>query len=965
MPTLAVVVIGSSEQETSEAVSVLKRQTVRFGSVYALSNPEAAELREVIDGIDEEFVYFHRAETKLSSEYAIERQLLCYILDDEDESVSRRLPYVHTGIVWRRSELPVGVEYLIACRECQPLPLTPPTAETASMSSSQRNMLAGAVSALKPLDCRHRSGWLFWVLHGYARFYNDESSLKFICRCMHEADYWHYREFLSDRHWNSIRQRLDVIYNLSYEDVDFSRVDIPQVPVLPTAEDPLLSIIVPVFNAGRFLPRCIESIRRQTLAEIEIVCVDDGSTDESAAILDEYAAIDGRIKVVHKPNTGVSDTRNIGIDCATGKYVAFVDGDDWMEPGFAMAVTTVAEEKLLDVCYFDIAAFDQKTRKNFPLRWSFANQMRHFPKDRVFCPCELKTLNIYSSSCCAAYRLDFLRSTGCRFPPIPLGEDSIFVFSLLPHVRRAYVLNHAYYHYRRGNPTSALGRLTSTAKSSSSALAEQLKTTKQTVKLFVASNSDSLRRRIFADILYFAETYPSAREWLQKEGFEIMGARSMTPAQCGSEQYHARLKAIMDVRDEQPPAGEPIAFYGPVPVLVRRKFKCIERARERSVHDIYVVTGQLNSKENEPIDSWTFFRWLQDNGIPSRYIMWKQHWMYPKLVAEGNAKDVIALDGDGFSDYEILHKCEDVLVRARAVVQENGLLNYAVRDWLRKLPGCAYVFLQHGVFFTSMTPKTATWLRDTFNFVNVASRRERDFIHGYLPPSDAEAREFCIYGGLPRWDKLQDLSNEIDGARVVFVMFTWRSSFDKGMGRLEESAYFQRLRAWLSSENVNRLKSQGIRVVLAPHHHLANAVKDLDFGLSVEIASPHFVSYWIRHAKMLVTDFSSVSIDFHFQNKPVVYWILDHDDFLLDPQVVDDGGKVLSAIENLKILCNVENSMHGVLECIERYAKSDFVLEPEKRAIVENFFMYKTDICQHVYTAVEEAISAHGCEEAK
>ena len=956
-PALAVVVIGSSEPAVAAAAAMLGRQTVKLGSVCTLASPGAAELRAAIDAIAEEFVYFLDAETVLPSEYELEKRLLGRVLDDGGDRGDCRLRRAYAGEVWRKSDLPAGVEHLLAFLHCPPLPQCTAGGERPVLSPARRRLLSGAVCAMKALDCRHLSGCLFWRLHGYAGIYGDEESLKFICRCLHEADYLHCREFLYDRHWHDIRPRLDAIYNLAYEDVDFCRVEIAEAPKVPAAQAPLLTVVVPVFNAGRFLRRCLESLRRQTLTELEIVCVDDGSTDESAAILDEYAAIDGRIKVIHKANTGVSDTRNAGIDAATGKYLAFVDGDDWMEPEFAKAVSAVAEEKLLDVCYFDIAAFDQQTRKSFSLRWSFANQMRFFPRGSVFRPCDLPTLNLYSSSCCAAYRLDFLKASGCRFPPLALGEDSIFVYSLLPHMQRAYVINHAYYHYRRGNPMSALGRLAATGKASGSALAEQLKTAQHTVKAYLASESESLRCRIFADILYFAENYPSAREWLRQEGFGLMDAKHLTPRQCGSVQYHDRLMAVINSA-EPAPAKAPAPFYGPVPLPVKLQFKSIERARRRNRQDLYVVTGQLNSKENEPIDSWTFFRWLQQNGIPSRYIMWKEHWMYPKLVAEGLDKDVIALDGDGFSDCEILRKCKDVLVRARAFVQENGLLNYAVRDWIRQLPGCAYVFLQHGVFFTNMSAKTAAWLRDTFNYVNVSSRRERDFIHGHLPPAEDAGREFCIYGGLPRWDQLKDQSSEIQGERVVLVMLTWRASFDQGMERLGESAYFHRLRALLAPDNIARLKAHGVRVVLAPHHHLANAVKNLDFGVDVEIASPNSVSYWIRHAKMLVTDFSSVSIDFHFQNKPVIYWVLDHDDLLLDPLVAEDGGKVLRAVENLKTLCNVETSMQGVLESIERYARADFALEPEKRAIAESLFMHKTDICRHVYTAVEEAMSA-------
>lgn len=93
-----------------------------------------------------------------------------------------------------------------------------------------------------------------------------------------------------------------------------------------------ISVIVPVYNVEKYLPRCIDSILNQTYKNLEIILVDDGSPDNCPAICDEYAQKDSRIKVIHKANGGVSSARNAGIDVATGEYIGFVDSDDWIEP---------------------------------------------------------------------------------------------------------------------------------------------------------------------------------------------------------------------------------------------------------------------------------------------------------------------------------------------------------------------------------------------------------------------------------------------------------------------------------------------------------------------------------------------------------------------------------------------------------------------------------------------------------
>ena len=94
----------------------------------------------------------------------------------------------------------------------------------------------------------------------------------------------------------------------------------------------MISIIVPIYNVELYLEKCIESIINQTYKDIEVILINDGSTDKSGIICDKYAKIDDRIIVLHKENGGVSSARNKGLDIAKGDYIAFVDPDDYIEP---------------------------------------------------------------------------------------------------------------------------------------------------------------------------------------------------------------------------------------------------------------------------------------------------------------------------------------------------------------------------------------------------------------------------------------------------------------------------------------------------------------------------------------------------------------------------------------------------------------------------------------------------------
>lgn len=118
-----------------------------------------------------------------------------------------------------------------------------------------------------------------------------------------------------------------------------------------------VSVVVPVYNMQDYLEECMDSILAQTLKEIEIICVDDGSTDDSPAILDGYVAKDGRIRVIHIANGGYGHAVNLGIDHAQGKYISIVEPDDYIEEGMLERLYAVSEEYNLDMVNADCMHF--------------------------------------------------------------------------------------------------------------------------------------------------------------------------------------------------------------------------------------------------------------------------------------------------------------------------------------------------------------------------------------------------------------------------------------------------------------------------------------------------------------------------------------------------------------------------------------------------------------------------------
>ena len=113
-----------------------------------------------------------------------------------------------------------------------------------------------------------------------------------------------------------------------------------------------VSIIIPIYNVEKYLSRCVASVLQQTLSNIEMILVDDGSPDKCPSICDQYKEKDSRIKVIHKKNGGLASARNAGLKIATGEYILFLDSDDWIEPETVEELVSIAEQYQVDFVRF-------------------------------------------------------------------------------------------------------------------------------------------------------------------------------------------------------------------------------------------------------------------------------------------------------------------------------------------------------------------------------------------------------------------------------------------------------------------------------------------------------------------------------------------------------------------------------------------------------------------------------------
>jgi glycosyltransferase involved in cell wall biosynthesis len=220
-------------------------------------------------------------------------------------------------------------------------------------------------------------------------------------------------------------------------------------------ENILVSVVVAVYNVESFLRQCLDSIRGQTLREIEVICVDDGSLDASLRILREYEKKDDRIRVMSQENAGPGQARNTGLEVARGKYLSFLDADDFFESDMLEKAVERAERCRADIVLFDAYSYDHVTGTVLEVNWilnkSYIPDREVFSwrdvPDRIFQIC---SSGAWSMLC----RRDFVSEYRLHFQAIYCMEDLPFVFSALIKAKRIAVLDERLLYYRQGNTNS-------------------------------------------------------------------------------------------------------------------------------------------------------------------------------------------------------------------------------------------------------------------------------------------------------------------------------------------------------------------------------------------------------------------------------------------------------------------------------------------------------------------------------
>lgn len=214
-----------------------------------------------------------------------------------------------------------------------------------------------------------------------------------------------------------------------------------------------ISVVVPVYNVERHLDKCIVSLCRQTYSELDLILIDDGSTDSSPSICDKYAVQDTRVTVIHQKNRGVSSARNAGIELATGDYIAFIDSDDFVDPEYFDVMLKMISEANADIC----ACGPMRETIDGTVIWKSPPMHRTLQTEEAICA--LFRRDMYCGwPWNKLFKSNLIKNHGIRFDEsLRICEDLLFNFQVFSHAKSVVYDSRApMYHYIVNNTSANL-----------------------------------------------------------------------------------------------------------------------------------------------------------------------------------------------------------------------------------------------------------------------------------------------------------------------------------------------------------------------------------------------------------------------------------------------------------------------------------------------------------------------------
>lgn len=349
-----------------------------------------------------------------------------------------------------------------------------------------------------------------------------------------------YRTFIN---WqNKIEKKLN---SKKDKNIKEEKKDVLQEKTEETIENfsPKVSVILPVYNVGKYLRQSLDSLINQTLKEIEIICVDDGSTDDSYDILEEYKEKDSRIKVIHKANKGTGAARNDGLRLATGECIGFVDPDDWVKPNMFERLYQEIKEKNLDIVMCMPDGYDEKNAINTPFPYFVDANFEHIIDDRIF---NWRDLSPFQYPMCVwnkLYTKELFDKNNINFAEGLDFEDHKVIFGTLLTAEKMFFIREKLYVYRFNREGSVL-------TDNNNRLIDHIKIFDIVENLMKETNTYNVLREDFLtykihNILYY---YSMIKDEFKKEYYNNM-VQSIKDTNLSEEEYKALCKKYPELEN--------------------------------------------------------------------------------------------------------------------------------------------------------------------------------------------------------------------------------------------------------------------------------------------------------------------------------------------------------------------------------------------------------------------------------
>lgn len=757
---------------------------------------------------------------------------------------------------------------------------------------------------------------------------------------------------------------------------------------------PKVSIIIPCYNVELYLRQCLDSVVAQTLKDIEIICVNDGSTDNTLDILNEYAQKDSRIIVINQENQGISIARGSAMKIAKGEYIQYVDSDDWISDDACELLYNNAIESNLDILSMMAINFNQEKGEFEDRGWY---SLQWLPKDfkKIFSyeDCKEFITKISMASWLLFFRHDFLRENDIQWLPRKIFyEDTLFVTQALLKAKRISVLQECLY-FRRWHSSSVMNNF--------DIYFGDWPIMSQMVLDFVDSTDSSLVSNYIefffkrTNSFYHKMSYPSQRKYLgsilnlyeycidyykmielPKENtktlwkflwlspFRIIKLLMKQQFSCKinlpifslkksknvqSSKFVCKIFGlpILKIYQDVKPKTIRFSILG-IPILkikekgsFRRlylfsfikiwKQNLFKKIETPGKERLILCLDGLEDKNAEAIDTLTFFEWLQKRNIPSRYIVLKDNMLVTKLKQQNSSfKDIIVV-----KDYQdFLSTCHDDICKSRFVITSFG---FECDGFFKDIPYLKYIFTGHGV---ELLKESSISLYNEHRFADITAQT-RLTVKMYQRKGSWLGKG--LYVGLLRWDRLKRVAHP---KKNIFIFFTWRKNIKKYAFALKN--YQKHIFDFLTDPKLAELlKQYNIDLNISVHHALVRIDGNIIIPENVHFIKPTEISKVIGQTDLFITDYSSLVFDFMYLNIPTIFYRFDADYPYLSP---NDKIDAESAKSHDSELYNVFYNKDEVLQKIEYYLAHNFELEPENYLKNKNIFWDIKDNCEALYS---------------